>query len=74
MPNGHPYKASEFLFITSSNVTAKNDQKKVRLPKNARGGGRGIRTPGGLAPTTVFKTAALNHSAIPPRLEKYTRP
>ncbi len=30
------------------------------------GGGRGIRTPGGLSTTAVFKTAALNHSAIPP--------
>ena len=31
------------------------------------GGGRGIRTPGTLSGSTVFKTAALNHSAIPPR-------
>ena len=30
------------------------------------GGGRGIRTPGRLAPTLVFKTRAINHSAIPP--------
>ena len=30
------------------------------------GGGRGIRTPGELAPTAVFKTAAIVHSAIPP--------
>ena len=30
------------------------------------GGGRGIRTPGPLARTTVFKTAAFDHSAIPP--------
>jgi hypothetical protein len=29
-------------------------------------GGRGIRTPGPLARTTVFKTAAFDHSAIPP--------
>ena len=29
------------------------------------GGGRGIRTPGSFG-STVFKTAALNHSAIPP--------
>src|SRR5579863_482073 len=35
--------------------------------KNA-GGGRGIRTPGRVSPSTVFKTAALNHSAIPPLL------
>ena len=30
------------------------------------GGGGGIRTHGGLAPTAVFKTAALNHSATLP--------
>ena len=32
------------------------------------GGGSGIRTHGGLAPTPVFKTGALNRSAIPPVL------
>src|SRR5687768_15554258 len=31
------------------------------------GGGRGIRTPGTVSRSTVFKTAALNRSAIPPR-------
>ena len=30
------------------------------------GGGRGIRTPGTRERTTVFKTAAFDHSAIPP--------
>ena len=33
------------------------------------GGGRGIRTPDTLSGTTVFKTAAINRSAIPPRRE-----
>ena|ERR1039458_7597660 len=37
--------------------------KKLRL----RGGGRGIRTPGTLSGTTVFKTAGFNRSPIPPR-------
>ena len=32
----------------------------------AGGGGGGIRTPGTLARTTVFKTAAFNRSATPP--------
>lgn len=32
----------------------------------ACGGGSGIRTHGELAPTPVFKTGALNRSAIPP--------
>lgn len=31
------------------------------------GGGEGIRTPGGFDTSTVFKTAALNRSATPPR-------
>ena len=31
------------------------------------GGGGGIRTPGTVSGTAVFKTAALNHSATPPR-------
>jgi hypothetical protein len=33
----------------------------------AHGGGRGIRTPGTLSGTTVFKTAGINHSPIPPQ-------
>ena len=32
------------------------------------GGGRGIRTPETLTSLAVFKTAAFNHSAIPPRI------
>ncbi len=35
------------------------------------GGEGGIRTHGGLAPTAVFKTAALNHSATSPRMSVY---
>src|SRR3569832_1319494 len=31
------------------------------------GGGRGIRTPGTLSSTTVFKTAGFNRSPIPPQ-------
>lgn len=34
------------------------------------GGQGGIRTHGELAPTAVFKTAALNHSATCPRCER----
>jgi hypothetical protein len=33
-------------------------------------GGAEIRTLGGLTPTTVFKTAALDHSATPPKLKQ----
>lgn len=31
------------------------------------GGGGGIRTPGRVSPTSVFKTDAFNHSATPPK-------
>ncbi len=34
---------------------------------DGNGGGRGIRTPGTLSGTTVFKTAGINRSPIPPR-------
>src|ERR1035438_1168026 len=35
-------------------------------PPAKNGGGGGIRTPGELAPTSDFKSGALNHSATPP--------
>src|ERR1051326_1673817 len=35
--------------------------------RDTPGGGRGIRTPGTLPGTVVFKTTAIDHSAIPPR-------
>ena len=35
------------------------------------GGEGGIRTPGGLSPTAVFKTAAIDHSATPPALSGF---
>ena len=38
----------------------------LRQKGRANGGGRGIRTPERVTPLTVFKTAAFNHSAIPP--------
>ena len=34
------------------------------------GGGRGIRTPGTVSRTAVFKTACFNRSHIPPREER----
>ena len=36
------------------------------LQSRLRGGGRGIRTPGTVSRTAVFKTARFNHSRIPP--------
>src|SRR5258708_2069843 len=41
--------------------------RKVSPRSRLRGGGRGIRTPGTVSRTAVFKTACFNHSHIPPR-------
>src|SRR5437867_9075615 len=41
-----------------------DDPASVFLVKVKYGGGRGIRTPGTLAGTVVFKTTAIDHSAI----------
>ena len=38
----------------------------VKSPSSLRSGCGGIRTPGGLSPTAVFKTAAFDHSATHP--------
>src|SRR5688500_17180385 len=43
----------------------KNAEENVEIRGNISGRG-GIRTPGGLSPTPVFKTGALNHSATRP--------
>src|SRR5712691_10081694 len=39
---------------------------ELGAPSIEYGGGRGIRTPGTLSGTAVFKTACFNHSHIPP--------
>ena len=45
----------------------------LRTPQISQeiGGGRGIRTPGTVPGTAVFKTAAFNRSAIPPARSIY---
>ena len=44
------------------------EDRSVRHPSMSKGGGgRGIRTPGTLPGSVVFKTTAIDHSAIPPR-------
>jgi hypothetical protein len=39
----------------------------IEMHRLLHGGGRGIRTPGTLSSTAVFKTACFNRSHIPPR-------
>ena len=57
---------------SSSRITLENNGKIRRQPDRenafarASGGGSGIRTHGDIAATPVFKTGALNRSAIPP--------
>ena len=48
--------------MTNPSLLREGDLSFVIYPH----GGRGIRTPGTVSRPTVFKTAALNHSAIPP--------
>ncbi len=52
----------------SDSATPRDDQRLPPAPKSAQtySGWGGIRTPGGLAPSAVFKTAALVHSATHP--------
>ena len=61
-----------------SGLTSRNREKWAKFASLAEtkagfslqfrlhGGGRGIRTPGTVARTAVFKTACFNHSHIPP--------
>ncbi len=44
----------------------KESHKTQQLSFMAKCGERGIRTPGGCYTSTVFKTAAIDHSAISP--------
>ena len=58
-------------FWTKCGASLPADAAFLRRMRNAEalsshGGGRGIRTPERVTPLTVFKTAAFNHSAIPP--------
>jgi hypothetical protein len=59
----HPDRAG-WLFEKACHLQACPASVQTRV--HVCGGGRGIRTPGTRKGSTVFKTAALNHSAIPP--------
>ena len=50
----------------SKTTPVPQDRMRPQVKILVRGGRSEIRTHGGLAPTAVFKTAALNHSAILP--------
>ena len=59
------------LYLASNEERRKTNLKLLKMD-NLYGGGRGIRTPGTLSGTTVFKTAGINRSPIPPRGGNFT--
>jgi hypothetical protein len=70
--------ASQFLLCTvildpgiankrASFAYFEENKGRNSLQSRLRGGGRGIRTPGTVSRTSVFKTDCFNHSHIPPR-------
>ena len=69
--------SSDRAVLSLSCITLENNEKFRRqsghekLSARASGGGGGIRTHGGLSPTSVFKTGALNRSATPPTARAY---
>src|SRR4029453_17451103 len=50
--------------LANGGLTNRSRERSERSAK--AGGGEGIRTPGTLPGTAVFKTAAIDHSATPP--------
>ena len=53
---------------TAGNGAKKNIPRNYHGMSDITGGWGGIRTPGGVAPTTVFKTVAIDRSATHPKL------
>ena len=60
------FVAVNWLQIRSEKYSHQNDAHKQLTDNDLFGGGGGIRTPGTLPGTVVFKTTAIDHSAIPP--------
>ena len=58
--------------LSKSSVVKTITSKKPRLSFDNYGGERGIRTHGAVTDTSVFKTDAINHSAISPRVQIIT--
>ena len=55
------------FFREYSNHSSDNRHLHFMNTERKNGGGRGIRTPVTIAREAIFKTAAFNHSAIPPQ-------
>ena len=67
--HGFPFKLREpYIGLTQASATERLMPEMVGRQSRPvlGGGGGGIRTHGGLSPTSVFKTGAFNRSATPP--------
>src|SRR5208282_3378214 len=63
---------SRFAYFNGFAVREREDLECCGPLWSQIGGGRGIRTPGTLSGTTVFKTAGINRSPIPPQASRWT--
>ena len=64
---GESTSSLRLLVYVEANFAAKPRDFEETIYSNRVGGWGGIRTPGTLASTPVFKTGALNHSATHPK-------
>ena len=67
LPRGEPSRqtiTSNFHSLTRNGLLGNTERR-------LRGGGRGIRTPGTVSRTSVFKTDCFNHSHIPPQSARF---
>ncbi len=55
------------IVASATRWPSRRSSRWIPARAKADGGERGIRTPGGVSPTVVFKTTAIDHSAISPR-------
>ncbi len=62
-----PHKCAAVDGVTPYQGSFVDNMDSCGLLRKESGGGRGIRTPGTLSGTTVFKTAGINRSPIPPQ-------
>src|ERR1700719_2035316 len=63
----HAFDRGELSVDGPDRYRAISQLRNLLQQKGLFGGGRGIRTPGTVSGSVVFKTTAIDHSAIPPR-------
>ncbi len=67
----HTFNNSSTNSVTESNRNKIGQKRKPIVYTMGFSGERGIRTPGTLTSTPVFKTGSFDHSDISPRLSSY---